>query len=81
LRLVQHIRDEAHRFAITFHRQKRQAGTLQSELTQIKGIGASTTEALLKAFKSVSKIKTATEEELTNVVGSSKARLILTHFA
>lgn len=79
LRLIQHIRDEAHRFAITFHRQKRQKGTLQSELTQIKGIGKSTAELLLKEFKSVSKIKSATEKELAGVIGNSKAKLISTH--
>lgn len=81
LRLIQHIRDEAHRFAITFHRQKRQAGTIKSELTNIKGIGPSAVQALLKAFKSVQKIKTATEEELVKVVGNSKAKRILMHFA
>jgi excinuclease ABC subunit C len=77
LRLIQHIRDEAHRFAITFHRKKRQKGTLQTELTKITGIGKNTAEILLKEFKSVSKIKSASEKELADVVGNSKAKLII----
>lgn len=73
LRLLQWIRDEAHRFAITFHRQKRSKAFLQTDLDSLPGIGKSTIEKLLKQFKSVKKIKEASLEELENVVGKSKA--------
>jgi excinuclease ABC subunit C len=76
LLLLQFIRNEAHRFAITFHRQKRSAGQIKSALTELEGIGPKTTERLLKKFKSVRKIKEATIEELTALVGSKKAALI-----
>ncbi|HET9055081.1 MAG TPA: helix-hairpin-helix domain-containing protein, partial [Cyclobacteriaceae bacterium] len=76
LKLLQFIRDEAHRFAITFHRQKRSKTFLKTEMEELKGIGKSTTEKLLQHFKSVKKIKEATMEELEKVVGKSKARLI-----
>lgn len=73
LRLLQWIRDEAHRFAITFHRQKRSKAFLQTDLDTLPGIGKSTIEKLLKQFKSVKKIKEASLEELEKVVGKSKA--------
>lgn len=76
LKLLQFIRDEAHRFAITFHRQKRSKTFLKTEIEELKGIGKSTTEKLLQHFKSVKKIKEASLEELEIVVGKSKARLI-----
>lgn len=80
LKLLQHLRDEAHRFAITFHRQRRDGRTLQTELTEIKGIGKKIAEKLLQNFKSVEDIKNSTEEELANVVGKSKAKLIFEHY-
>ncbi len=76
LKLLQFIRDEAHRFAITFHRQKRSKTFLKTEIEELKGIGKSTTEKLLQHFKSVKKIKEAPIEELEKVVGKSKAKLI-----
>ena len=70
------MRDEAHRFAITFHRLKRSKTFLKTEIEELKGIGKSTTEKLLQHFKSVKKAKEAPLEELEKVVGKSKARLI-----
>lgn len=76
LKLLQFVRDEAHRFAITFHRQKRSKVFLTTELEELKGVGKATTEKLLQHFKSVKKIKEASFEELEAVVGKSKAALI-----
>ncbi|CAN5913806.1 excinuclease ABC subunit UvrC [soil metagenome] len=81
LRLIQRIRDEAHRFAITFHRSKRDAGTLKTEITDIKGLGPSTAERLLTKFKSVKKIKGLSEAELVAEVGLHKARILREYFA
>jgi excinuclease ABC subunit C len=76
LLVLQHLRDEAHRFAITFHRQKRSKSQISSELESLAGIGEKTIAELLKRFKSVKKIKEASLEELTKVVGKSKATAI-----
>lgn len=73
LHLVQIVRDEAHRFAVTFHRSRRDARTLTSELTQIQGVGPRTVEKLLKQFGSLSGVKAATEEELAASVGKATA--------
>ena len=81
LKLIQRIRDEAHRFAITFHRDQRSKNSLQSELDDINGIGEKTAEKLLKTYKSVKKIKLAPENELIELLGKDKARIILEHFA
>ena len=80
LKLIRRIRDEVHRFGITFHRQKRSAGTFKNELESIKGIGKNTADSLLKQFKSVKRIRELSEEELTAVVGLAKAKLIKAHF-
>jgi len=80
LKIVQHLRDEAHRFGITHHRNKRDKGTLKTALTDVKGIGSQTAESLLKKFKSVKKIKEQDIKSLENVVGVSKAQLIKNHF-
>jgi excinuclease ABC subunit C len=80
LKLVQFIRDEAHRFGITHHRQQRDQATLQPELTKILGIGSATNQTLLKHFKSVKQIKLATKEELTAVIGLAKAQTVHAHF-
>jgi len=64
LKIIQQLRDEAHRFGITHHRKRREKGTIKSELTAIEGIGFSTAQKLLWKFRSVKKIKSATEEEL-----------------
>ena len=74
------IQDEVHRFAITFHRDKRSKHQLHSELDEIKGIGPKTKDAILKHFKSVKRIKEADSQEIGEVVGASKAQIIFNHF-
>jgi excinuclease ABC subunit C len=76
LMLLQQIRDEAHRFAITFHRQKRSKSQLTTELEGLEGIGKKTTERLLQHFKSLKKIKEAPIEEIAKIVGNKKAAII-----
>ena len=79
-RLMTRIQDEVHRFAITFHRDKRSKHALHSELDDIAGIGPKTRDALLKSLKSVKQVKTAPLERLEKVVGAAKARLVYEHF-
>lgn len=74
------IQDEVHRYAIQFHRDKRSKHALHSELDDIKGIGPTTRVALLKEFKSLKRIREASVEELTEVIGAAKAKLIAEHF-
>ena len=81
LKVVCHIRDEAHRFGITFHRQKRSKAFINSELEQIEGIGAKSLNALLQRFKTVSKVREASLDELTEVVGLKRAQAIKNYFA
>lgn len=76
LLLLQQIRDEAHRFAITFHRKKRDKSTLKTEFDELQGIGEKTITKLLRQFKSIKKIKEASFEELEEIVGKAKAQLI-----
>jgi excinuclease ABC subunit C len=80
LRLVRRIRDEVHRFGITFHRQKRSKGTFKNELEQIKGIGKNTIDSLMKEFRSVKKIRELKEEDLANSIGAAKAKLVWQYF-
>jgi len=80
LKLIQHLRDEAHRFGISFHRDLRSKGQIHSELDDIKGIGEKSKKELLKAFKSTKKIKDASQKELSEIIGEAKARLIIEHF-
>lgn len=80
LRVVQHMRDEAHRFGITHHRNRRSKSQLVSELDGIKGIGPQTATALLKHFKSVKRIRAASTDELAGVVGPAKARILADYF-
>lgn len=80
LRVIQHLRDEAHRFGITFHRNQRSRSQTQSEFDNIKGIGKSAKEALFKKFKSAKRIKEVTQSELEEVVGKHKASLIIEYF-
>lgn len=80
LKLLQHVRDEAHRFAITFHRSRRDKRTLTSELLEIKGIGEKIAEKLLKEIGSLKKVKISNIEELEKVVGKAKAELVFNHF-
>jgi excinuclease ABC subunit C len=77
LKIIQQIRDEAHRFGITHHRNRRDKGTLKTELTEIKGVSNTTAGKLLSHFKSVKRVKEATEEELTAIVGKAKAKLVV----
>lgn len=79
-RVLTQIQDEVHRYAITFHRDKRSKHALHSELDDIAGIGPKTRDALLKAFKSVKRIKGATLEQLATVIGPSKANTVYRHF-
>jgi excinuclease ABC subunit C len=80
LKIIQQLRDEAHRFGITFHRKKRDKGTLATELELIEGIGKTTAEKLLKYFKSVKKIREASEEVLQEVVNLKQAKAITQYF-
>ena len=80
LQLLRRIRDEVHRFGITFHRNQRSKGTFKNELEQIEGIGEQSIEALLKTFKSVSNIKKASKEELEAVIGNAKTGLLINYF-
>jgi excinuclease ABC subunit C len=80
LKVIQHLRDEAHRFGITFHRDKRSKEFIVSELSSIKGIGEKTTQKLLKDFKSVKSIKEQTLKSLTESVGLSKAQIVFAYF-
>ena len=80
-RLLTHIQDEVHRFAITFHRDKRSKRQISSALDEIKGIGEKSKTALLKEFKSMKRIREAEPEALAAVVGEAKARIIREHFS
>ena len=80
LKIIQQLRNEAHRFGINFHRDKRSAGMLESEIDLIKGIGPKTKEILLKHFGSVDKIRSATSEELEKIAGHSKTAILLEYF-
>ena len=77
LRIIQHLRDEAHRFGITHHRNKRSKSQIHSQLDDIKGIGPKTRNALLRHFKSVKRIKEASPDEIAMVVGAAKAKLVI----
>ena len=77
LKLIQHMRDEAHRFGITHHRQRRSKTQVTSSLTEIKGIGEKTFELLIKKYRSVKKLKEVPFEELSEVIGPAKAKIVL----
>lgn len=81
LKIIQQLRDEAHRFGITFHRLKRDKGTLVTELNNIPGIGKTTADRLLSHFKSVKKIREATKEELRLVLNTKQTESLLSYFA
>ena len=80
LKIIQQLRNEAHRFGINFHRQKRSKAAINSELESIEGVGEKTAQELLKTFKSVKRIKTASIEKLTESVGRAKAKKIYETF-
>lgn len=77
LKLIQQIRDEAHRFAITFHRQKRSKNSLVSSLDKISGIGKKSKNSLLKEYRSIKRIKEASDMEIINLLGQAKGQIIL----
>ena len=74
------MRDEAHRFGITHHRNRRSKGFTITTLTEVDGVGQKTSQMLLSAFKSVKKIKEASEEELSNIIGAKLAKAVYLHF-
>lgn len=80
LKVIQHLRNEAHRFGITFHRDKRSKSALTTELELISGIGEQTVVQLIQHFKSVKRVKEATLEQLTKVIGKSRAEKIVEYF-
>nr|Q01S04.1 RecName: Full=UvrABC system protein C; Short=Protein UvrC; AltName: Full=Excinuclease ABC subunit C [Candidatus Solibacter usitatus Ellin6076] len=80
LHLVQSIRDEAHRFAVTFHRSLRNTRQLTSELDAIRGVGAKTVQKLLKEFGSLERVRAATETQLATVVGRAAAKRVIAHY-
>lgn len=80
LQVVQHLRDEAHRFGITHHRDRRSKGQVSSELDSIKGVGDATAKALMREFKSVKRIREATLEQLQETVGRAKGKIIFDYF-
>lgn len=80
LKLIRFIRDEVHRFGITFHRNQRSKGTFKNELEQIKGIGKQTATELLKKFKSIANIKNQSKETLASIIGNQRATLLLQYF-
>lgn len=80
LKIIQQLRNEAHRFAITFHRSKRDNATLRTGLTDIKGIGEKVSEKLLQHFRSEQKIRQASLRELASIIGQAKARSVFDHY-
>lgn len=80
LRIIQHLRDEVHRFGITHHRNRRSKGVVKTELSEIKGIGEATAQTLLVHFKSVIKIKEATIEYLIEIIGKAKGKVVFDYF-
>ena len=80
LKLIRRVRDEVHRFGITFHRNQRSRGTFVNELEMIKGIGKNTADILLKKFKSVKKIKALPKEDIEELIGKSRAGIVFEYF-
>jgi len=80
LRIIQQLRDEAHRFGITFHRQKRSGSFIKNELQSIHGVGESTTKKLIQRFRSVKNVQNLSLSELSEEIGTSKAEKVWNHF-
>ena len=80
LKIIQFLRNEAHRFGITLHRNKRSKSAIQSELEQIPSVGKQTITTLLRKFKSAKRVKSATLEELVAEVGNTRAKIIFDYF-
>jgi excinuclease ABC subunit C len=81
LKLIRRVRDEVHRFGITFHRNKRSKGTFRNELEDIKGIGKSTADQLLKTFRSVTNVRQQSLDTLTREIGQAKAKIVWDYFS
>jgi len=81
LRLIQQIRDEAHRFGVKLHRNKRSQAMINTELHNIKGVGQKTIEKLLQEFKSAARLQTAPVEEIERIVGKRKAGVVVEYFS
>lgn len=81
LKFIRFIRDQVHRFGLTFHRQKRSKGTFKNELENIKGIGKNTADQLLQHFRSVKNIREKSFEEIAAVIGNSKAKIVTEYFS
>jgi excinuclease ABC subunit C len=81
LKIIQQARDEAHRFSLRHHRNRRSKSAISNELEGIKGIGPETVKELLRVFKSVKRVKEATPEQLVEIIGANKAKLLEKHFA
>ncbi|CAI8436046.1 MAG: excinuclease ABC subunit UvrC [Schleiferiaceae bacterium] len=81
LKIIQQARDEAHRFSLRHHRNRRSKSAISNELEGIKGIGPETVKELLRVFKSVKRVKEATPEQLVEIIGANKAKLLQKHFA
>ena len=80
LKIIQQLRNEAHRFAITFHRNKRSKSAIQTELEQIPGIGKQTVESLLKQFKSAKRVSEASFKAIEEVIGTSRATKVYNYY-
>ena len=80
LRIIQQLRDEVHRFGITHHRNKRSKGVIKTELSDIKGIGDSTADSLLRHFRSVKRTREATLDELVSLIGTAKGKIVFDYF-
>ena len=80
LRVIQYLRNEAHRFGITHHRNKRSKASLISEITQIEGIGPKTHEDLMKSLKTISAIRDSSLETLQSVIGKAKGKIVYDYF-
>jgi excinuclease ABC subunit C len=81
LKIIQQLRDEAHRFGITHHRKRREKGTIKTALTGIEGIGEATSQLLLQKFKSVKNIQKTTLDELQEVVGKVKGKIVFDYYS
>jgi excinuclease ABC subunit C len=79
-RLIRRIRDEVHGFGVNFHRKKRSSGTFKNELEEIRGIGAGTANQLLKTFRSVTGVRQQSLEDLSKIIGVSKAKIVKAYF-
>jgi excinuclease ABC subunit C len=80
LKIIQQLRDEAHRFGITHHRNRRSKNAIVTELDSIKGIGPETAKMLLRELKSVKKVKESNLDMLSQIIGSAKGQLVYKHF-